>query len=63
MNKEIYNKKDIMALLGCESDKALRLLKLLFSIDKANKIGKEYYVKKEDLYSFFDDMKGKDVQI
>ena len=52
-----------MALLGCESDKALRLLKLLFSIDKANKIGKEYYVKKEDLYSFFDDMKGKDVQI
>ena len=47
MDKELYNKKDIMALLGCESDKALRLLKFLFSIDKANKIGKEYYVKKE----------------
>ena len=41
--KELLNKSDIMSLYGCESNKALRILKLMFQMGYGNKIGKEYF--------------------
>ena len=58
-----YGKKEIMEIFHCESDKALRLLKLLFQMREANKIGREYYVSKQALEKFMNDMKGKEIYI
>ena len=58
-----YNKKDIMKLFNCESDKALKILKVMYQMKEANKIGKEYYVEKDALLSFFKDMRGKELVI
>ena len=52
----LYNKKDIMNIFSCESDKALRILRLLYSM-------KEYYISKESFDQFVEDMKGKEVII
>ena len=60
---EIYGKQDIMKMFKCESDKALRLLKVMFQMHEANKIGKEYYVDKESLRRFLDDCKGREIFI
>lgn len=60
---EIYGKQDIMKMFKCESDKALRLLKVMFQMHEANKIGKEYYVDKESLIRFLDDYKGREIFI
>jgi hypothetical protein len=59
----IYNKDDIMNLFKCESDKALRILKLMYSMQEANKIGREYYVTQESLLNFLRDMQGRDITI
>lgn len=60
---DIYNKKDIMNIFKCESDKALKILKILFQMNEATKIGKEYYVEKQALLNFLSDMKGKEIII
>lgn len=59
----IYNKDDIMNLFKCESDKALRILKLMYSMQEANKIGREYYVTQESLLNFLRDMQGREIII
>lgn len=59
----LYNKKDIMNIFSCESDKALRILRLLYSMIEATKIGREYYISKESFDQFVEDMKGKEVII
>ena len=58
-----YGKKDIMKIFNCESDKALKILKIMFQMREANKIGKEYYVEKDALKRFMSDMKGKAIHI
>ena len=60
---DVYGKQDIMKMFKCESDKALRLLKVMFQMHEANKIGKEYYVDKESLIRFLDDYKGREIFI
>lgn len=60
---DIYGKQDIMKIFKCESDKALRILKVMFQMDEAIKIGKEYYVDRNDLVSFIERYKGKEVCI
>ena len=58
-----YGKKDVMEILNCESDKALRILKVIFQMREGNKIGREYYVKKETFEQFLKDMQGKELTI
>ena len=60
---DIYNKQDIMKIFKCESDKALKILKIMYQMKEANKIGKEYYVDKETLVSFLDKYKGEEILI
>lgn len=65
-NKEslvIYGKTDVMGLFSCESAKALKILKYLFQIGKATKIGKEYYTLKENIEAFMNTYSGKEVFI
>ena len=59
----LYNKEDIMNIFSCESDKTLRILRLLYSMKEATKIGREYYISKESFDQFVEDMKGKEVAI
>lgn len=64
IDKEVYyGKKDIMEIFHCESDKALKILKVMFQMREANKIGKEYYVEKQALNRFMEDMRGKVIHI
>ena len=60
---KILGKKDIMEIYHCESDKALKILKLMFQMGYGNKIGKEYYVTKKSQEDFIDNMRGKEVFI
>lgn len=60
---KIYKKNDIMELLSCESDKALRVLKLAQQTGQATKIGKEYQITKENLEKFLKQYEGKDLII
>ena len=59
----IYGKTDVMDLFGCESAKALKILKFLFQIGKATKIGKEYYTLKANIEAFMKTYSGKEVFI
>lgn len=64
MNKQDYiSKKDIMRMYDCESDKALRILKLMYNIKYAFKVGKQYYTTTEYNAKFFELYKGKNVII
>lgn len=60
---KMLGKKDIMELYHCESNKALRILKLMFQMGYGNKIGKEYYVSWKAHEDFVKDMVGKEVYI
>ena len=60
---KMLGKKDIMELYNCESNKALRILKLMFQMGYGNKIGKEYYVSWKAHENFAKDMVGKEVCI
>ena len=60
---EIINKSDIMSLYKCESNKALKILKVMFQMGYGNKIGKEYYVSLNSQLDFLDKMRGKEVFI
>ena len=52
-----------MKIFKCESDKALKILKVMYQMHEANKIGKEYYVDKNSLLRFLEDMKGKEIYL
>lgn len=52
-----------MALYQCESNKALRILKLIFQMGYGNKIGKEYYVPQDKHTEFMRNFAGKEVFI
>lgn len=60
---KMLGKKEIMDVYHCESDKALRILKLMFQMGYGNKIGKEYYVSKKAQEDFLKNMVGKEVYI
>jgi hypothetical protein len=60
---QMYGKNDIMRIYGCESNKALRILKLIFQIGKGNKIGREYYVSRKNHDDFLRNYQGKEVLI
>lgn len=60
---KIYKKNDIMQLMSCESDKALRFLKLAQQTGQAIKIGKEYQITKENLEKFLKQYEGKNLII
>ena len=60
---DVYNKHDIMMMFKCESDKALKILKIMYQMKMANKIGKEYYVERENLIQFLEDFKGQEILI
>lgn len=60
---EVYGKHDIMKMFKCESDKALKILKIMYQMKMANKIGKEYYVERESLIQFLEDFKGQEILI
>lgn len=59
----ILSKKDIMRIYQCESNKALKILKLMFQMGYGNKIGKEYYISKQSQDDFVKNMAGKEVFI
>lgn len=60
---EILSKSDIMNMYHCESDKALRILKVMFQMGYGNKVGKEYYISRKQQEQFTIDMAGKEVCI
>lgn len=64
MNEQKYiGKKDVMQMYGCESDKALRILKCMYNIQFAFKLGNRYYTTEEYNRKFFELYKGKKVLI
>lgn len=58
-----YSKSDIMDVFKCESNKALKILRLLFQMNYGIKIGKEYYVQPSRLEDFMQNFAGKEVFI
>lgn len=60
---EVLTKEDIMVTYKCGSDKALRILKMIFQVGLGNKIGKEYYVSVEAHQKFLEIYAGKDLAI
>lgn len=60
---KVYKKNDIMELLSCESDKALRFMKLAMQTGFANKIGKEYQMTRENVEKFLKQYEGKPLNI
>ena len=59
--EHILTKSDIMKNYHCESDKALKILKIMFQMGYGNKLGKEYYVTRDLQNKFLKDMVGKEV--
>ena len=59
--ENILTKSDIMKNYHCESDKALKILKIMFQMGYGNKLGKEYYVTRDLQSKFLKDMAGKEV--
>lgn len=60
---KVLSKNDIMRIYQCKSDKALRILKLMFQMGFGNKIGKEYYISSDSQYEFLNQMRGREVFI
>lgn len=58
---EYLSKKDIMARFSKGSDWALKMLKVMYQLKKAVKLGKEYYCKESDICSFMETYKGQEV--
>ena len=61
--QKMLDKSDIMDIYNCESNKALKILRLMFQMGYGNKIGKEYYISKESQEEFVKNMTGKQVYI
>mgnify|MGYP007065840516 FL=1 len=59
--ENILTKSDIMKNYNCESDKALKILKIMFQMGYGNKLGKEYYVTRDLQSKFLKDMAGKEI--
>lgn len=59
----MLGKSDIMQIYHCESNKALKILKVMFNMGYGSKIGKEYYASKQSHDAFIKDMAGKEVFI
>lgn len=59
----MLDKRDIMDIYHCESNKALKILKVMFFMGFATKVGKEYYVSRKSHDSFVEAMAGKEVFI
>lgn len=62
-NSAMLGKSDIMQIYHCESNKALKILKVMFNMGYGSKIGKEYYASKQSHDAFIKDMAGKEVFI
>lgn len=62
-NCKLFCKNDIMSMYQCENNKALRILKVLFDMGYANKVGKEYVVSPKAHEEFLECMAGKEVFI
>lgn len=62
-NNAMLNKQDIMQIYHCESNKALRILKVMFNMGYGNKVGKEYYTSQQSHEEFVAAMAGKEVFI
>lgn len=60
---ELLNKEAIMQIFGCESDKALKILKMMYANSFGCKVGKEYYITKNEFKKFMESYKGKDLKI
>lgn len=60
---ELLDKAAIMQIFGCESDKALKILKLMYANQFGCKVGKEYYITKNEFKKFMESYKGKDLKI
>lgn len=59
-DEKALSKKDIMVRFDKESAWALNLLKLLYQLNLARKIGKEYFTTKNEIDEFMNLSKGKD---
>lgn len=62
-NCVMLNKQNIMEIYHCESDKALKILKVMFNMGYGSKIGKEYYASRQSHEAFITAMAGKEVFI
>ncbi len=60
---DYLNKQDIMTKFSKGSDWALRLLKMMYQVSCATKIGREYYAKESDISEFLDTYKGEALSI
>lgn len=56
---DMLSKQDIMFKFQKGSDWALRLLRLMYQIGMATKLGREYYAKASDISEFIENYKGK----
>ena len=61
--RDVYDVKDVEIIFKCEHQKALRIMKLLFSMNYALKMGKSYYVKRDEFERFFTNFQGKEIAI
>ena len=62
-NLDLLGKKDIMRIFCCQSAKALDILRFLYGNNMATKIGKEFYVTKDNLKKFISIYMGKNIVI
>lgn len=60
---ELLDKDAIMNLFGCESDKALKILKLMYANRFGFKVGKIYYISKNEFIKFLEAYRGQDLKI
>lgn len=60
---ELLDKESIMKIFNCQSDKALKILKLMHVNNFGCKIGKEYYCTKNEFSKFMNSYKGKSLLI
>lgn len=60
---ELLDKEAIMQIFNCQSDKALKILKLMYINNFGCKIGKEYYITRNEFIKFMNSYKGKNLVI
>lgn len=56
---ELLDKEAIMQIFNCQSDKSLKILKLMYANSFGCKIGKEYYITRNEFIKFMNSYKGK----
>ena len=60
---ELLNKEDIKKIFKCESDKSLKILKFMYTNNFGMKVGKEYYISKDNFKKFLEVYRGKDLKL